>query len=274
MLCPSSPVLQAELRSIDAKDYSGWVQSPTPIAPGLPACQMVYNTSAANLNKEKAALSIGRCSSVSLPKSLSARFVEHGLPSLDIGNSPVALPPRNMSGSLTHELENPLSLEYDDSDVIPPPTGLLCGRMQSLETSTIFPRTYLYDITVTSSRFALQVYSRLLWSDLVKSTGAELLLESHTAPGMKPASTLTLKIRVRNFGMVTQIKDMLLWMSFEELSTFVIFLDGSTGTRSEWKSRVPPFLSHAPSSGSLRTCPRQLGIRTWMQQRMQHSNED
>lgn len=274
MLCPQSPILSAKLQSLDAKVFSGLAHSPTPIAPGLPASQMASSTYEANWNAEKVALSTGSCFSLIRPKSLSDRFEQHGLPSLDTGNSLDPQPPKNTYGKLSHALVNPLNLEPVDLEGMSQPTGLLLGKTQSKDCSMIFPQTFLFDITVISSRFALQAYSRLLWSDLVKSTGAELTLESHSAPGMKPASTLILKIRGRSFGTVTQIKEMLCWMNFEEVLTYPICLDGSTATRSEWKSKEAPFLSQQPASGSLRTCPRQLGIRNWMQQRIQHSNED
>lgn len=93
-------------------------------------------------------------------------------------------------------------------------------------------------------------------------SGVKLELESLDEHGVRLGWVLILKIQELNSGTVTEVNNMLLWMSFEEVSTSDTSLDGLTGTLSLWRSRDPPPYSARPPSGSRPTLVQRIGSLT------------
>lgn len=142
------------------------------------------------------------------------------------------------------------------------PIGIQSEKKRKLETLTPSPQMFIYGIIMDSKESLKTMYDRLLWSEPVQYFGAQLEQAKVTAPGKKPVFKLTLRIRLRNGGMDTEIKNMLSSMNFEELSTSRMYLDGSTSILSRWKLKVvkPPCV--LPSFGSLQISTQSIGTQT------------
>lgn len=67
--------------------------------------------------------------------------------------------------------------------------------------------------------------------------GDVLALENLAGPGQRPGWMLTLKTRDQNSGTDIVVRNTLLSMNFEEVSTWPIYLGGWTDTRSLWRSK-------------------------------------
>lgn len=144
-------------------------------------------------------------------------------------------------GKRKHECLSPsLSWGESPSVVTMPPIGTLFGNPPRMEEYSKSQPMYEYNITGHYALSLQTIVHHLLWSDKFSSLVAELALENLAAHGMKQVFLLTLKIREQNFGMVTEINNMLLSMNFEAVSTSPIYSGGSIGTLCLWRSKDHP----------------------------------
>lgn len=104
--------------------------------------------------------------------------------------------------------------------------------------------------------------AQLEWSEALLSSGVQLEQESLVGLGVKPEWTLTVKIRCPSFGADTELRDMLLSMSFEEESRSVMYFGGSIDILSTWKLKDQVFHCLPKKFGSLQTCILDNGIQS------------
>lgn len=128
-----------------------------------------------------------------------------------------------------------MNLESCRTNEIQEQIGSESGNAQDEEISLASMQMYEFNIIARCVRSLRTLANRFLWNDLLLFTVDELGLENLGVPGKKPQWLLTLKIREPSSGMVTEVKNTLLLMNFEEVSTSPMYLDGSIGTRSLWR---------------------------------------
>lgn len=147
-------------------------------------------------------------------------------------------PPTNTSGSKTQEwMEHSSSLAENLSNVTVNETGNPYWPPQSPEIWRVSTLPWSFVILVPCLESARNILNLLLSNDLFLSSGVAVDLANQDEPGMKPALMLILKIREANSGTAIVVKNMLLSMNLEEVSTLPIFYDGVTDIQSLWKSR-------------------------------------
>lgn len=82
------------------------------------------------------------------------------------------------------------------------------------------------------------MFNRFSLSELQSFTGVQLVLAKVEELGTRQGQKHILRIRAPNFGAGTVVNNMLLSMSFEALSMYPTFSDGSTVIRSVWRPKV------------------------------------
>jgi len=143
-------------------------------------------------------------------------------------------------------------------------TGRSNGYWQSLGTWNNAIRQYEFCITDPCVQFLVTMQSQLLSYVQQKSIGVQLELGNLDEHGMKQDCwSLTLRIPGPSFGVATEVRQMLLSMNFEEVSTYPISLDGLTDIQSEWNSKdhLPVYVPK--DSGSRATFIPESGIQSW-----------
>lgn len=153
-------------------------------------------------------------------------------------NSPDQRPQTPTYGKRKRGSQSPSSSWGEDlTEEIMPPIGMQFGNQLSPVRYSTSQPMYEYNITAHYGLSLQTIAHHLLWSDKFSSSVAELGLENLAAHGMKQVFLLILKIREPNFGMVTEINNMLLSMNFEAVSTSPIYSGGSIGTLCLWRSK-------------------------------------
>jgi len=133
--------------------------------------------------------------------------------------------------------KGPLSSDQNRFNETPEQIGIEFVYWHLPESSIRYQVMFTFVITRISTVFGQILFSRVLSSGLVESTGVQLALGRVTGPGWRLALPVTAKIRAPSFGVAMTIKRMLYLMNLEEQSTWPIFSDGLTNIRSEWKPR-------------------------------------
>lgn len=105
------------------------------------------------------------------------------------------------------------------------------------------PVTFTFVTIRISTASGLMLSNQFLLNELALSTGARLVLAKAIVLGRKRVPMLTVKIHAPNFGVATQVKNMLLSMNFVELLTSHTCYVSQTNIRSVWKPRVRQDLS-------------------------------
>lgn len=157
-----------------------------------------------------------------------------------------------------------LNSDISRSSETPRQTGIEFVYWHLPATSVRSPVKFTFVITQISTRFASTISSQFLSRGLALSTGALLALGNRTVPGWRPHLELIAKIRAPSFGAAMMIKEMLLSMSSEELSTYPIFYDGWTDIRSVWKPRDHRDRSWPARFGLPRTSTQRDGTQSWI----------
>lgn len=151
------------------------------------------------------------------------------------GNSPKLEQPATMCGKKTRMSTGGSNSGRNRSMLPTQRTGKGSGNGPA---RVLFPRSrqesefVLIELSDQSRQITL---NQLEWSELVSYTGVQLEQVSHGELGMKRAWTLTLRTHGTSSGAATKVKNMLLSMNFEVLSTSHTCSAGWIGTRSEWK---------------------------------------
>ena len=228
--------------------------SPSPSMSSSPISRQEWNTLRGNWNKEvKEDTSIGSrslCSHEREPCELCRIFSENEVIMKRAGRTGQM----NTSGKKTPVLQEPNSSWVSSrSGSTTSWTGQEFGNLQKLVRTNKSPREFEYRIIGLSERFARTIQRQLEWSELVKFSGVKLELESRFELGTKQEWTLILKIPEQSFGADTKVRNMLSWMSFEELWTSPIYYDGWIGTHSTWKSKELIQLQDSIQCGSRQT---------------------
>lgn len=198
---------------------------------------------------EKAALNIGKCWPTTPTKLRGQEFSETLVTASASRASPTL--PESMFGRKI--LESPVPSSSTASSLCeetPPRIGSPSVVLPLKESWKKYLPMFSFVVTLHCEGLAKTIYDRFLWSALVQFSGVELALESREEPGMKRVWTLTLRIRTPNFGMVTDLIDMLLSMNLEEASQSAICFDGWTDIRSSWKSKGAQLCCMQHESGS------------------------
>jgi len=151
---------------------------------------------------------------------------------------PAAPPPSPTYGRTTPPSDDDSTLEQSPSSETLRRTGSPSGSQLRVETSSPSPPTYELLVIGPLSKLGQILTNLNQWSELALSTGVQLELVNRDELGPKRDWILSLRIPILNSGVVTRVKTMLSWMSFEEGSTSVISFDGSTVTLYALKSRA------------------------------------
>lgn len=261
-----------ECSPLQDKAHIGWVPSPNILGPH--SSPLVYPISRANLKKGREDFDIGNCSSLQRPSIPSDPWSPCLLRSSGIGSLRGPLPRKLMFGKSRQEWANLSSLDLDRSAEILQPIGIPSDHSQLPGRWGKFLVTYSYVITDLSRPLRRTIANRLLSKDPQLYYGAELVLESRCALGVKPERQHILKILVPSSGVATAIRKMLLSMSFEVQSTFRTFSDGLIVIRSEWRLKVEADHLSQSSSGSLPISTPVSGIRNSIPQHLKRYVED
>jgi len=218
----------------DDREQFGWPRSPRMDSP--PGSPLASYTSKANSKQPSPVSSTGRSSSTCQERGLFDPF-ESSLGHTTT-NSPDPRLQKTMFGRrLLESLEPNLNLGADRCKETNQPTGTKSGSPLPREESPTYLRTSVFVVISHCEPSARHLLFRLGLNEWLMSIGARLVLESREELGEKGEWTVILKIRERNFGVVTKIKEMLSLMSFEETSTFPICYDGWIDIQSGWKSK-------------------------------------
>lgn len=149
---------------------------------------------------------------------------------------------RRLSGETTHAI------------------GKQFGPQQRQETLQKSLPTCTYVITSPCPELLQTMLDRLRWKGRAVYSGVLQGQANLVEPGKKQVSMLTLKTLVQNGtlfmtigGAVTEIKSMLLSMSFVEVSTSHTYSDGWTDTQYLWKLKEEADLFEQHKFGSLQT---------------------
>lgn len=251
-----------------AKESSGSLQSPIVIS--SPSCQSESLGSEDSWSSVQEDSCTGSSSSTYPASSLS----EESNPFLGArvtGNSVVHKRLRSMSGRKT--LESPglnLNWEPSPSKGTSNQTGSVFGISPRLGKSSKSLLLYELHIIGLSAQLQQTLCNRMKLLKLYLSFGALLEQASRDAHGKKRVYSLTLRVRLQNFGAATEVNQMLFWMNFVEISRSAICSDGSIGTRSIWKTKGPVSVVPSATSGSHPISPPMNGIHNLMEKPSQH----
>lgn len=162
--------------------------------------------------------------------------------------------PTSTSGRMTPESMEPSSnLDNASFSASPIPTGTVFDSALFRETLMEYQMTYTFAATINCGGSARIIYDQLLWSGLVQFSGGRLGLASRERPGKMPVWTLILKLPQPSSGMVTEARNMLSSMNFEELSKSLTCSDGSIDTRVSLKLKDRHSCCEQLGSGSRQT---------------------
>lgn len=166
----------------------------------------------------------------------------------------------NMSGKKIPELMD-LNLNLDDlpSSEIAELTGMLSVPSPWPVPSMTSRPMYTFVIMEMSVESIQIMLDLLPWYELVKPLSVQLERAKANWPGNKQGKTLMLRIRQQSGLTAIRVKGMLSLMNFEEILTYPTYSDGSTGTRSLWKSKEAQCLWLPPNSGFVPTSPSENG---------------
>lgn len=154
--------------------------------------------------------------------------------------------------------EQDLNSEPRQCDVMYQPIGMPCAPPPSPVICQQSRQIFSFGIILPCREYlpTIQAHCRLYVS--AWCTGVVQVLARVDRPGMKRAWTLTLKIQEPNGnvtlilgGAVTEVRNVLSLMNFEEQSIFPMSSAGLTGTRSVWRLREEADLYLRNESGSL-----------------------
>lgn len=150
-------------------------------------------------------------------------------------------PQTSMYGRKTPELKAPSSSSEDSPCVeTTQPIGMTSGTTHKEDYLKKFRQTCVYNITGHYEPLERITRSLKLWYDNALCSVDPLVLVSPDEPGKKLVYLLILRIHELNSGTATEIKNMLLSMNFEALSTYPTCSDGLIGTLVLWRSRDLP----------------------------------
>jgi len=172
--------------------------------------------------------------------------------------------PKSMSSKRKHEsMDLSSNSENDHYDEMKPPIGIEFGRTPSPGEYSRSQPIFEYNIIGPCVQSLRTLAHQQLWSEKFMSSVVALGLENLVVHGTKQRYLLTLKIQDPNSGMGIVIKDMLLSMSFEEVSIFPICLDGWIDIQSGWRSKAQACPCVLKSFGSRAMFIQQNGGLNW-----------
>lgn len=140
--------------------------------------------------------------------------------------------------------------------------GNVLSNLPRVELTMKYLPIYLSVVTTRYAPSLPNIQSLILSNERVLFFGVKLVQEKVVVPGMKPVSTLIVKIPAQSGGAVTVVKRMLLSMNFAEQLMFHTYLDGSIVIQSEWKPKDLPSLCQPSKSGSRPTSVPMTGIQS------------
>jgi len=245
-------VVQAQeedmVKSVD-KEYSGSSLSPLPTHSLIQFDKessplMSYGSKANKRLAQLADTCTSNAVSPSARRNLCREFKECLEPE-STANSQEVKPLLPTAPKKIRELASRLNMEHVLSEETKSETGspsgyssLVNDRIQpEVVTLTQSRPTFEWYLTVPSGRLPATSLLASQLFDMLRYFGELLVLENHDVLGMKQDSMLMLRIQEPSFGMVTNVKQMLSSMNFEEESTLRICLDGLTVIRCVWKSK-------------------------------------
>lgn len=177
---------------------------------------------------------------------------------------PEVKPPQIMFGKTTPLLkEHDLNLDPNPFEETVGPIGNPFGPPLSPVNWRQFQQVYEFKVITPLDVSSVITPVLYQWNVIVMSSGDPQPLENPDEPGQKLATTLTLRIPGRNFGMATRVKQMLLWMNFEELLQSEICSDGLIGIRFVLKSSALLGYYCVNACGSRQICPQNSGGLSW-----------
>lgn len=230
---------------------------------GSPVSKKAPSISMANWNKVLPLPTVtGSLWSPSPRRNLSRRL-ESVLEEEGTGNPPDQMRPAYMYSKRTQGVLNLLSLEAYQSEELKVRIGDLCWSQQRLAPTLKFRRMSWYVIIAPSTGSLLILRNLLSLKDSASSFMGSLVSANQNELGMKQAPMLILSARGPNFGVVTEVNQMLSSMSFEEVSTLATCSDGWIDILSEWRLKDPLECSWHASSGSPQTYTQENGILDW-----------
>lgn len=232
-----SPISPLDCRSCQMQSKESGGCLPFPNTSTCLSCLLTANTSEDNLNMATEDSCTGK---LLWPSNENSDLVGYEQPlGLSTQNSQDQAEQESMSGKKIPESQEPSSnWGSAHSDGMNEQTGMQSRSPLFPEIYRPYPQMFLYVATTNCEELARITYNRLLWSETCQFSGGRLVLANREEHGMKREWKLTLKIRTRNSGVVTEITNMLSLMNFEEVSQFPISFGGWIATRSSWKSRV------------------------------------
>lgn len=236
------------------------------LCPGTPCpsrirCLPEYSGSKDNWNKGSQDTNIGSSCSRS-PEKDPYEQLDNCSPIVDTTNLRDPDQRRSMSGKTLPAWENDSSSESDSSNETTSTTGSSSSEMQSLDELMNYQGISLFDIILPSLGSLPTMLNRLLSAGVVKSSMERLVVERAIVLGKKPENVPFLRIHAPSSGVVTKVKAMLLLMSFEEVSTSLIFCDGSTDIQLTWKLKEGADVYVPKNIGSPQTYTQKSGIPT------------
>lgn len=255
-LSPLSPTL-GRLSQSDARESSGCLLSRMNTL--RRSCRYPAPGSVVNSNLESPDISTGRSVAVSPPSSLWPKLLACSVTSTPSSPSPMLLP--TMSGRMTPPLlvlDSSLDQRYSKSKCsLSPSTRKLIGNWfgcpPSPEISSLSLHSYALNLTVPFELLDQTTEKLIPWFGRAKCFGVLQVLEKVIEHGPKQDRMLMLSLQEASSGTVTNLKNMLYLMNFEEQLMLDISSPGSTATPSEWRLKAHQYLSIARSSGFVAT---------------------
>lgn len=264
---------------LEDKEFFGCLPSPT--MNSLPTSHPAFDGSEDNLSlDQKMDTCIGKSALLSTRKDLLPAFEECLDPTT--ANLPSQIKRQTMFGKKTQPFLE-LDLNWEPNQLTPPIqlTGnvrVTLGKMYGTVLDQGNWKTFRpsFELKVTGPYARLRRTMQLLDSlaEPAEFFGVLQVLERVTGPGKKPEAMLIANLHEPSFGTVTEIRRMLLWTSFEELSTLGISSLGSTSILSHWKLRAPLSRPRGKKSGSAPTSTPVTGSEIWTTKPMKHLSED
>jgi len=203
----------------DLLDYSGSLDnSNAERPPGICTTKFVSRSRPSRVDEALNASSVERCI-VNSPDPLQ-------LPPTAAKKKPVRRVPGNLGRDRLLGAQNPI--------------GKRRGSSLKVESWNAFRRPFELYLILPSDELMQTIRFLSRWNDMSKSFGVVLVRENLVLLGKKQPLVLTLKIPDQNSGMVTEIRKMLFWMNFGEVSMCHTYSGGSIATQSVWKSKDLP----------------------------------
>lgn len=202
---------------------------------GNPGCEKESNILPARKRKVRLGMSTGRFFSSQRESNPFEVSQDCGDQLSVIGSSQDLQQLKNMSTKKTPELGSPSSSEVSLSIETPCPIGRSYDHKLKKENWTKYRPIFSVDITGFSKQSKLIIVRRIGGNAKLNAFGAQLEVVNQVALGPKPEKKCILRILARSSGVATEVKRILLSMSSEAGSTFLICLDGWTGTHAQWK---------------------------------------